>query len=170
MLISGNISMNMQYRLETIEEKTLIGMHLKMSLAQNKTRELWQGFMPRRNEIQHKVRSDLYSMQLLPPSYFKHFDPSAEFIKWAAVEVAKVDAVPDGMETFTLPRGLYAVFLHKGPASAGALSFQYIFGTWLPASGYELEDRPHYELLGEKYKHEDPSSEEEIWIPIKLKE
>jgi AraC family transcriptional regulator len=34
---------------------------------------------------------------------------------------------------------------------------------------YELDDRPHFEILGDKYKNNDPNSEEEIWIPIKLK-
>ncbi len=39
----------------------------------------------------------------------------------------------------------------------------------LPNSEYELENRPHFEVLGEKYKNNDPNSEEEIWIPIKKK-
>ncbi|MEP7234441.1 MAG: GyrI-like domain-containing protein, partial [Ignavibacteriota bacterium] len=46
-------------------------------------------------------------------------------------------------------------------------TFQYILRTWVPNSNYELDDRPHFEILGEKYKKDDPSSEEEIWIPIK---
>jgi AraC family transcriptional regulator len=39
----------------------------------------------------------------------------------------------------------------------------------LPNSAYELDDREHFELLGEKYKNNDPNSEEEIWIPIRPK-
>ena len=74
------------------------------------------------------------------------------------------------METFTLIGGLYVVFLYQGIASAGAKTFQYILGTWLPNSEYTLDNRPHFEILGEKYKNEDPSSEEEIWIPIKFKD
>jgi AraC family transcriptional regulator len=34
---------------------------------------------------------------------------------------------------------------------------------------YFLDDRPHFEILGDKYKNGDPDSEEEIWIPIKQK-
>ncbi|WP_339791455.1 GyrI-like domain-containing protein [uncultured Imperialibacter sp.] len=45
--------------------------------------------------------------------------------------------------------------------------FEYIFGTWLPASAYDLDDRPHFEVLGDNYKNNDPTSEEEIWIPIR---
>jgi AraC family transcriptional regulator len=36
-------------------------------------------------------------------------------------------------------------------------------------SAYDLDNRPHFEILGEKYKNESPDSEEELWIPVKLK-
>ena len=34
-------------------------------------------------------------------------------------------------------------------------------------SEYEFDNRPQFEILGEKYKNNAPDSEEEIWIPIK---
>ena len=152
-------------------EKKLIGKQIKMSLADNKTFELWRGFMPRRKEISNNLTNDLFSMQVYDKSYdFQDFDFEATFVKWAAIEVADFDAVPDEMESYILDEGLYAVFNYKGVASQGAKMFQYIFGTWLPASDYLLDNRPHFEILGEKYKNEDPDSEEEIWIPIKSKE
>ena len=49
--------------IETLAEKKLIGKRIQMSLANNKTRELWQSFMPRRKEIQNNIGTDLYSMQ-----------------------------------------------------------------------------------------------------------
>jgi AraC family transcriptional regulator len=42
-------------------------------------------------------------------------------------------------------------------------------GTWLPGSDFVLDTRPHFEVLGDQYKNNDTTSEEEIWIPIKLK-
>ena len=78
------------------------------------------------------------------------------------------DSVPDEMESFTLSEGLYAVFDYKGSSSDNSI-FQYIFMTWLPNSAYQVDNRPHFEVLGEKYKNNDPNSEEEIWIPIKGK-
>ncbi len=143
---------------------------MSMSLIDNKTGKLWRNFMLRRKEIRNNIGTALYSMQLYDMSYFSRFDPAKEFEKWATIEVTNHDNIPDAMEAFTLPEGLYAVFLHKGPASAGHLSFQYIFGFWLPNSEYMLDDRPHFELLGEKYKNEESDSEEEIWIPVKRKE
>ncbi len=94
---------------------------------------------------------------------------TAEFEKWAAIEVADHNSIPEGMDSFSLESGLYAVFIHKGAASKGPETFQYIFGNWLPGSSYELDKRPHFEILGEKYKNDDPESEEEIWIPVKKK-
>jgi AraC family transcriptional regulator len=73
------------------------------------------------------------------------------------------------MEALVLKSGLYAVFLYHGPASEGSEFFKYIYREWLPGSEYQLDNRPHFEILGEKYKNEYPESEEEIWIPVKPK-
>lgn len=159
----------MKPRIETLKEKKLIGKQLRMSLSNNRTGELWRSFMQNRRSITNNIGSALYSMQIFDPAYFRNFNPAAEFQKWAAIEVADHNIVPDGMETVTLPEGLYAVFIHKGAASTGPQTFQYILGTWLPGSDYMLDNRPHFELLGEKYKNDDPASEEEIWIPIRPK-
>jgi AraC family transcriptional regulator len=161
--------MNQIPRIEYLSEKKLIGKYLKMSLADNKTVELWRAFMPRRKEIQNNLTTDLLSMQVYDtPQYFRHFNPHALFEKWAVVEVADFDVVPEGMEIFTLPSGQYAVFTHKG-ASVDTSLFQYIFSEWLPNSEFILVNRPHFELLGAKYKGNSPDSEEEIWIPIEEK-
>jgi AraC family transcriptional regulator len=58
-------------------------------------------------------------------------------------------------------------FYYKG-SSTDTRIFQHIFETWLPQSGYELDNRPHFEVLGEKYRNNDPESEEDIYIPIKV--
>jgi AraC family transcriptional regulator len=44
---------------------------------------------------------------------------------------------------------------------------KYIYTEWLPNSGFQLDNKPHFEVLGDNYLgHENPESEEEIWIPI----
>ena len=155
-------------RIEILLEKKLIGKRLQMSLANNKTHELWRSFMPRRKEIQNGIGTVLYSVQVYDSLCFNTFDPSNLFEKWATIEVTDFDTVPGEIETFTLASGLYAVFFYKG-LNTDTQIFQYIFGTWLPNSEYVLDNRPHFEILGEKYKNNDPNSEEEIWIPIKEK-
>mgnify|MGYP003574991976 CR=1 FL=1 len=153
--------------IKTISAKKLIGMHLIMSLVNNKTGELWSNFMPNRKEIANAIGADLYSLQVYKEDYFTLFNPAAEFEKWALTEVHDFDAVPQGMETFNLQGGLYAIFHYKGNPENGAEVFRYIFQEWLPQSGYRLDDRPHFEMLGDKYKNGSDDSEEEIWIPIK---
>ena len=156
--------------IKILTEKKLIGKRIKMTFADNKTSELWRNFMPRRREIRNNLTDELISMQVYDNSFdFNNFNQDILFEKWAAIEVTDFDTIPDGMESFTLTGGLYAVFIHKGAASQGAKTFQYIFGTWLPGSDYFLDNRPHFEILGEKYKNEDQNSEEEVWIPIKPK-
>jgi AraC family transcriptional regulator len=159
----------MKPRIETLAQKRLIGKRMTMSLSDNKTLELWQSFMPRRKEIPNSIGTELYSIEIYAPSYWGNFDPNAEFEKWAATEVTDFQSIPDEMETITLPDGLYAVFLHTGPASTGPQTYEYIFRTWLPNSDFLLDNRPHLAVMGEKYKNEDPNSEEEIWIPIEPK-
>jgi AraC family transcriptional regulator len=72
------------------------------------------------------------------------------------------------MSTYTLPGGLYAVFSYKGLNTDHAI-FESIFRAWLPNSKYELDDRPHFEILGANYRNNDPYSEEDIWVPVKPK-
>lgn len=157
-------------RIVSMAEKKLAGLHLKMSIINNTTGILWQRFMQRRKELTNVNGSDLYSLQRYAPCYFENFDPAKEFEKWAAAEVSSFNNLPEGFDSFTLPSGLYAVFTHIGGPATGPQTFQYIFQEWLPASDYRLDNRPHFELLGAKYRNNDPNAEEEIWIPVKEKE
>ena len=153
----------------TIAEKKLVGTSVTMSFADNKTGLLWQTFMPKRNAIQHTNNNDLYSLQLYPSSIIENgFSFDTQFEKWALQEVSSFDNIPEGMQSFVLPAGLYAVFHYKG-LSTDTTIFDFIFKTWLPQSAYVLDNRPHFELLGAQYRNNDPDSEEDIYIPIKLK-
>lgn len=152
--------------IKTLNEKKLVGKRLTMSIANNKTGELWRSFMPGRKEITNNLTNDLISLVVYKPTHFSDFKPTNEFERWATVEVTDFDHVPNEMETFILPKGLYAVFNYKGLSSDHSI-FHHIFGTWLPNSDYFLDNRPHFEVLGDKYKNDDPASEEEIWIPIR---
>jgi len=158
----------MKPRIETLNEKKLIGKRLTMSLDNYRVGELWKSFLSRRKEITNNLTNDLISMAVYKPSHLANFKPANKFEKWAAIEVANFDNVPTDLETFILPSGFYAVFDYKGLTTDNSI-FQYIFTEWLPNSDYDLDDRPHFEVLGDKYKNNDPASEEEIWIPIKRK-
>ena len=157
-------------KIVTLKPKILLGINQKMSLTNNTTAQLWQKFMPMRKLIKQTVGNDLYSLQQYNGVLsLSTFSPDNTFTKWAAVEVEHGNDIPENMEVLNLAGGLYAVFLYKGLPANYAATFRYIFGTWFPQSDYEVDDRPHFEVLGEKYSNTSPESEEEIWIPIKSK-
>ena len=106
-------------------------------------------------------------MQVYSKSDEQLFSPTNVFEKWAVVEVSTHNDVPVGMESYSLPGGQYAVFIHNGPASAAPKTMRHIFGKWLPDSEYELDDRGHFEILPEGYDPLDQQAHEEVWIPIR---
>ncbi|MES2514760.1 MAG: GyrI-like domain-containing protein [Bacteroidota bacterium] len=159
----------METRLEILNEKKVIGKRITTSITDNKTFDLWKSFMQLRKQIVNVITTDLYDVQTFDDDYWTNFNPQNTFEKWAAMEVANFDHVPDKMETLTIPPGLYIVFTHKGLPSEGAKTFEYIFGTWLPNSNYELDNRPHFGKMTDKYNNTDPASEEDLWIPVRIK-
>lgn len=156
-------------RIEPFNQTKFVGKRLQMSFVENKTAELWRSFMPRRKEIQAVIGSELYSIEIYPPKFFAHFNPQNEFEKWAAVAVSDFNGMPENMETFIIPGGLYAMFTYKGLASEGAETYHYIHNEWFPKSEYELDNRPHFAVMSDKYKNDSRDSEEELWFPVKRK-
>ena len=157
----------MEYRVEVLEEYFLVGKSLSMSILENKTALLWKGFMPELKKIKNIISEDLFSVEVYPTDYFNEFVPQKSFVKWAAVAVGSFDELPADIKQLRVPEGKYAVFNYKGKSSEAFKLYQYIYGEWLSLSGNSLDNRPHFAVMGEKYKNDDPSSEEEIWIPIK---
>jgi AraC family transcriptional regulator len=158
----------MQVSILNVAPKLLIGHSRIMSFANDQTLALWQGFGPVVKNIQHRADSNRISMTIYPASHpFTNPDPHMDFEKWAAVEVSSLHNQPPGMQTHKLDGGLYAMFIHKGPASAFPQLLDYIFGTWFPASGYAPDQREYFEVMGPNYHPADAAATEEIYIPIR---
>lgn len=152
----------------SMPEKLVIGMRLRMTLTEDRTSELWRGFLGRVGEIKGRIGSDRLSIQVFDGGKpYENFGPSVKFEKWAAVEVSSVDSVPEGMESRTLAGGEYAIFIHRGTPDMFFDTFQFIFSDWLPNSEFELDSRESFEVLGERYDPFDVNSEEEIWMPVR---
>lgn len=154
-------------RIEILTKKKLIGKRLTISYANYNVNELWKSFMPKLIDINNKLTNNLFSISVYNPKHFENFQLTNDFDKWAAVEVSDFEDIPEGLERFEMQDGLYAVFDYKGLSTDNSI-FQFIYTNWLPNSVYTLDNRPHFEILGDKYKNNDPTSEEEIWIPIKI--
>lgn len=145
--------------------KLLAGVRGRISFVDDRTSEIWREFRSRENELRHRDGAESYGVRVYDHHYsFTDFDPGAEFEKWAGAAVTRPT---EGFEALEIPEGKYAVFIHKGPAGEAPRTFDYIFGEWLPKSTFELDHRPHFEVLPECYNPFDPKAEEEVWIPIR---
>lgn len=83
-------------RIESLVGMILIGMHLPMSLANNRTGDLWRSFMPRRREIANKVDSRFISLRVYGNFAGHLFDLATPFVKWAAVLVKHLCGISEG--------------------------------------------------------------------------
>ena len=160
----------MDARIETLPETKLVGIAASMTPATDTTPALWRALMPRRHEIADRadpahVSMRVYDDPTLPVPEL--FSAQSSYEKWAAVEVTGSAAVPDGMRSYVIRGGLYAVVRHTGPASAFVDTLRRIFTEWLPASGYALDAREHFERLPPDWSASDPDAWEDIWIPVR---
>lgn len=160
----------MHIEILTLPPKILIGLRQETTMAQPRTSELWQQFMPRRGEIQQPVDQSFYSVQVYPGGLdLATFNAHTVFEQWAAVQVMAENEVqvPGGMEAFPLPGGTYLRALHRGPVSQFPQTLAYIFEQWLPGSAYTLDARPHFQRMDERYRGgNQPDSEEQVYVPV----
>jgi AraC family transcriptional regulator len=154
-------------RIELLPTKQLVGSCLEMSQKEDRTAELWRSFMPARGQVRNRIGRHFLSMQVYPPMGARILTPETRFQKWAVVEVSHPGDVPDGMMSYVLQGGKYAVFVHNGPAIAFPKTMAFISQEWLPASGHAVDSREHFEILEEGYSPTDPNAKEEVWIPIR---
>jgi len=168
----------MENRIEILEPTTLVGKSLEMSLADDRTLELWQSFGPFVKRIENRKDQNLISMQNFHRPFDPNkFDPEAVFTKWAAAAIHPMDPPQNSrmqlgngaLKLYQMPGGLYAVFKHVGRASEFGRSMAFIYGKWFANQPYVLDNREHFEVLPPGYRPDDPEAEEEIWIPVKRK-
>ncbi|QBS09006.1 GyrI-like domain-containing protein [Legionella israelensis] len=146
-------------------EIKLIASKCDMSFSENKTDKLWRSFSPTIKNIPNKKNNFKYSVQIFPDTnFFKDFDPTTTFQKYAAIEADISENLPEKLEVLTIPAGLYAIFTYIGKPSEAEKTFYYIYYQWLKESGFELDERPHFAIMGDKYIGEHPDSEEELFI------
>lgn len=152
----------MKFEIKHLPKTPIFGESIEMSLTDNKTHELWKGFMQKLKSL-NITSADKYSIAIYPNDYYQNFSPNRRFEKWAGI---KGNSAKDNFIAIEL-QGKHAVFNYKGKPSEAAPFFQKILTETIPQNGLAIDNRPHFELLTEKYLGEHPDSEEEIWIPVK---
>lgn len=158
----------MEHRIEIIEDRLVVGMKTDTTIKtiNEDTKTIAQSFMPRRAEVSSRVGKHVFSIQ----NYSSDYNPSdvnSKFEKWVGVEVDNLKDIPQGMESFVISSGRYAVFGFKGSISEFPKSRAYIFQEWLPNSDFQIDYKAHFEILSEDYSKDLQNIEEDIWIPIR---
>ncbi|MBP1991920.1 GyrI-like domain-containing protein [Paenibacillus eucommiae] len=142
----------------------VVGMRVDTRMVENQIPELWQKFLPRMDEIVHRTNHhDTYGISEYSDNYVDEF-----FTYWACAPVNSIEVVPDGMISKTIQGALYVVVTHKGKLESMGKAFEFIHNTWLPNSGYQLDEKDSFELYGERFLGgENEQSETDIYIAIK---
>jgi AraC family transcriptional regulator len=139
---------------------TVAGMVHSGNNENNEIPTMWEAMGPRLSEVQHVVNPEVcYGV-------VDNMDEgSGTFDYMAGIEIERVTELPEGMVRWDVPAGTYAVFTCTLPGLGEA--YAHAYATWLPQSGYERAPVPEFELYGGDFDPRDPSSEMEIYIPIR---
>lgn len=175
-LREGRISMEPE--IVRKESFRVVGMQITTTLKSNAENmdiaKLWERFAPRMDEIAGRVDPAVtYGICGSPAdeeTCHCEMTEETEYAELVCVRVESPGRLPEGMTAATVPARTYAVFTHKGKLFPNYLpqTYDYIYGTWLPGSGYELDGGFDFELYDERFKAiDDPASEMDIYVPIK---
>jgi len=156
-----------QPQVKMIEPRRLIGMQREMTFADDHTGPLFAAFMPNKKIITGTLDNDVYCVKIFACDPYTVMTKNLTYTKWAAQRVEENTIAPPAMASLDIPAGLYAVFKYQGLPSGFGEVAQFFYQQWLPASGYCLDARPHFDLLPPGYSANDPNAQEWIHIPVK---
>lgn len=105
------------------------------------------------------LEEDVKDLDLLNKAY--------SFRYLAGVEVTQVEEVPEGMTVWQIPTQEYAVFPHCGDVETMGETYQAIYASWLPESGYEAVYAHDFELYNEEFHPGESDSKCYIYVPVK---
>ncbi|WML46652.1 GyrI-like domain-containing protein [Neobacillus sp. PS3-34] len=139
----------------------VVGLEVHSSTAKEFS-HVWMQMDPRWKEIEN--RKDLnVSYGLIEPT-----GGNMEFNYIVCAEVTGDVNIPEGMVLKTVPANDFAIFTHKGSLKNFAETWQYIYGTWLPQSGYKRAQGSEFEMYETSRfcGAMNDESEIDIYIPI----
>ena len=142
----------------------VVGMKVETRMSENKIPGLWAQFLERIHEV--KQRSNVHDTYGISEYSDNYVDEWSNY--WACVPVNCIEEIPEGMVAKTVSAARYVVVTHKGKLQTMSNAFDYIYTTWLPKSGYELDEKDSFELYSERFLGGDnEESEIDLYIAIK---
>ena len=134
----------------------LVGLRIRTQPMSPEIPALWPRFVPRIGEIAAVEPGVTFgAMQ----------DAGGGLLYLAGVHVDDGATVPAGMTALAMPAGDVAVF--EFPFADIGQAYPFIFGTWLPDSGYEQDARPLLERYGTDFHPDQPASPMQVRVPVR---
>ena len=143
----------------------LVGIANQYDEADLSLPRLWSGFRPYRDKIKNRTSDQSFGIY----ECYEEDGDDVNFTYVCCAPVENFDDIPEGMTTRELPEQLYAKFIHKGSIANLDKTLKYIWGSWLPKSKFEYEEKPDFELYPPNYNVMDPSCEMALHIPVRKK-
>ena len=153
------MSKHLQPQFVTKPAFTVVGLLIHTKPMTPEIPQLWDKLVPRMGEIRHGVEPGV-SYGLM-----ENFDQKiGELNYMAGNAVEKVAELPAGMSCWDIPANTYAVF--ETTLTTIGDTFNDIYYTWLPASGYQQATGPYFERYGETFS---PATNPKlsIYLPVK---
>jgi AraC family transcriptional regulator len=120
----------------------------------------WQRFLPHFGNVPGQLNRKAYGVKY-------NFDDLDNFDYLCGVEVADFTRVPQGWTNLRVPEQRYAVFTHSGHVSTIRRTWSAVWNAWLPTSGHDVADAPHFELYDETFNSQTGMGGLELWVPIR---
>ncbi len=156
----------MEPRIVKLDKLTLIGRPYFGDAEGNKFAQAWDRFFPFAKEITPRVNENAwYGVEMYGPE----FEKDHQWMYFPSTEVGSLDAIPEALFAKVLPAATYAVFTVKGGIPKISETFMYAYGSWIPASPYEVAHPYDFEYYDERFKDDDPDTELDLYIPIRPK-
>jgi predicted transcriptional regulator YdeE len=159
-----------EINIKTHEAMTLVGMKTRGKAMSGEIPQLWDQVMARAEEIPNRDYSirAAYGVSVMEPDFEETevFDYIAGF----PVEGDPQD-LPEGMVSFDIPEGTYAVITCPNLDSMEA-AYESLYQRWLPEADYAL-DMAHgnfcFELYGEEFNPPEGSEKFYLFVPVRKK-
>jgi len=156
-------------KIETVPKMLLIGyekiipsIYSNYNNYDHTLREFWQKFLLNKDNIKNVNLERSIGLAKCD----KHINDDELLAYLACSEVSSLEEIPEGMVHYELSESTYAIFTNIGTGNKTSFTVNYIYGTWLPQSGYKRADGDDFEVFDHRYIPDSPDSISDYYLPI----
>lgn len=155
----------------TLPEKKFVGLAVEINSPlgidtefDGKIVDHWNRFGSLRDGISHRIPAVSFGLALSSGSGMEE----ERLTYLAAAEVTKFENVPPEFQTMTLESQTYAKFEIRGFTNSCHVTTDFIYGIWLPDSGYERAPGVDFEIFDHQlYRVNDEKSISHYLLPVR---